>query len=367
MAWPTVAVNTTNLDQSTDSPATARADLLDLVQKVNQMISQLSAGMNGTGSSIIGNNTGNGTTNYFPLLVGDGNTSGGGTNQTFVRLGRNSAGIAMIDAFQGGVGASPLAFGGYGTEWARFDSNGNFGLNAVPNPWAGTAGKALQINNLTIGQNIGSDVSVITTNGYATGGGTYAYIVNASATQYLQYAGRHFFNTSSSGTAGNPITFTQSLAVGKGTTLALEGASTVTGTGISFPATANLSSDPNTLDNYLEASFTLTASVGLTTTPTGTCNGVRVGNKVTLDLPTLNGVSNSATFTITGSPTPFRPTTSPRAVVCRVQDNGNGFMGFGYLDSSGNMALGANLISNSNFTTTGNKALLACSISYTLY
>lgn len=47
MAWPTVAVNTTNVDQTTDSPATARADLLDLIQKCNLMIAQVSSFMGG--------------------------------------------------------------------------------------------------------------------------------------------------------------------------------------------------------------------------------------------------------------------------------------------------------------------------------
>lgn len=47
MTWPTVAVNTTNVDQTTDSPATARADLLDLIQKVNLMVAQVSTFMGG--------------------------------------------------------------------------------------------------------------------------------------------------------------------------------------------------------------------------------------------------------------------------------------------------------------------------------
>lgn len=38
MTWPTGAVNTANTDASTDSPANARADFLDLEQKVNQII-----------------------------------------------------------------------------------------------------------------------------------------------------------------------------------------------------------------------------------------------------------------------------------------------------------------------------------------
>ena len=43
MTFPTTAVVTTNLDASTDSPATARSDILDAVQKLNQMIAHTSA------------------------------------------------------------------------------------------------------------------------------------------------------------------------------------------------------------------------------------------------------------------------------------------------------------------------------------
>jgi hypothetical protein len=38
MTYPTAAVNTTNVDAGTDSPATARSDILDALAKLNQMI-----------------------------------------------------------------------------------------------------------------------------------------------------------------------------------------------------------------------------------------------------------------------------------------------------------------------------------------
>jgi hypothetical protein len=43
MTFPTTAVNTTNLDASTDSPASARADILDAVQKLNTIIAEANA------------------------------------------------------------------------------------------------------------------------------------------------------------------------------------------------------------------------------------------------------------------------------------------------------------------------------------
>lgn len=43
MTYPTAVVTTTNLDGTLDSPATARSDLLDAVQKLNQMIAHTTA------------------------------------------------------------------------------------------------------------------------------------------------------------------------------------------------------------------------------------------------------------------------------------------------------------------------------------
>ena len=42
MTWPTAAISTANMDAGTDSPATARADLLQLTQQVNQLQAHVS-------------------------------------------------------------------------------------------------------------------------------------------------------------------------------------------------------------------------------------------------------------------------------------------------------------------------------------
>lgn len=43
MTYPTAAVNTANIDASGDSPALARSDILDAIQKLNQMIAHTTA------------------------------------------------------------------------------------------------------------------------------------------------------------------------------------------------------------------------------------------------------------------------------------------------------------------------------------
>lgn len=89
--------------------------------------------VNGTSGTLLrtGTDSGNGTTDFWPIMAGDGSSAGGGSNQTFVRIGRNSSGVAAIDAFQGGVGGSSLAVCTFGTERARFDTNNNFGLGVT--------------------------------------------------------------------------------------------------------------------------------------------------------------------------------------------------------------------------------------------
>jgi hypothetical protein len=47
MAWPSGAVDTTDTDSGTDIPASARADLLDVEQKLNQIIAHVSAYIQG--------------------------------------------------------------------------------------------------------------------------------------------------------------------------------------------------------------------------------------------------------------------------------------------------------------------------------
>jgi hypothetical protein len=53
MTWPTVAVNTTNADAGTDSPATFRTDVLDAINKLNQIIGTVPV-LPGTSPSLAG-------------------------------------------------------------------------------------------------------------------------------------------------------------------------------------------------------------------------------------------------------------------------------------------------------------------------
>jgi hypothetical protein len=71
-----------------------------------------------------------------------------------------------------------------------------------------------------------------------------------------------FGSNTTSGSAGAATTNTSVLSMSKGNSIALEGASSVAGTGITFPATQSASSDANTLDDYEEGTWTPTLTFG---------------------------------------------------------------------------------------------------------
>lgn len=111
-----------------------------------------------------------------------------------------------------------------------------------------------------------------------------------AATKYIGSAtnGNHtFLSSGTSGTAGNQITdFPQVLAFGKNITVALQGATTQSGTGISFPATQSASTNANTLDDYEEGTWTptLTADVNPSSVSYAAQTGryTKIGNTVTI-------------------------------------------------------------------------------------
>jgi hypothetical protein len=134
--------------------------------------------------------------------------------------------------------------------------------------------------------------------------------------------------------------------------------------GVGFPATQVSSTDPNTLDDYREGSFTFTAT-GMTTSPTGTSTYVKVGNVVTLNLPSISGTSNATSFTLTGLPSIITPS-SARRVTATVQDNGGNFVyGMAEISAAGAVTLYLTP-GGAGFTASGTKAINISSVSYTI-
>jgi hypothetical protein len=215
-------------------------------------------------------------------------------------------------------------------------ATGNVGLGVTPSAWAGATG--LQVQNAGIeGRSSANSYATFSANGY-TDSGTWEYISTDFASRYTQFQGQHLWFTAPSGTAGDPITFTQVLGVGLGTSLALQGATSQTGTGITFPATQSASSNANTLDDYEEGSFTPTIGAEVSN-PTGISYSLqsgsytKIGNVVYIRLRvsfSFTGGTGSGAFQISGLPFTSRTGIShPRSVP--QQDNVS-YTGFTYLD-----------------------------------
>ena len=124
---------------------------------------------------------------------------------------RNSTQTWQLSVDAAAVDDKILAFidPGAGLVRMALDSSGNLGLGVTPSAWTSTV-KALQVNT-TSALWANSTTMFLTNNTFTDG--TDKYITTAAATRYYQAAGSHIWNTAPSGTAGNTISFTQSMTL----------------------------------------------------------------------------------------------------------------------------------------------------------
>jgi hypothetical protein len=108
------------------------------------------------------------------------------------------------------LGFFTRANGGAATEKARITSDGNFGLGVTPSAWSGF--KALQTTGGAHFFGNAGAFAQVGANGYWNGS-NYIYVTSAESSRYLQNAGVHSWWSAASGTAGNPISFTQAMTL----------------------------------------------------------------------------------------------------------------------------------------------------------
>ena len=158
------------------------------------------------------------TTGSFSSTLG---VTGAATFSSTVR----STGYSLTDAtsqyyhfdaasgnnFMGLTAAHTLTTYTNGVARTTLDANGNLGLGVVPSAWGGTQ-KSLQLpgNSVFAG---GNDVGTIVGNNMYWDGSAYKYIATATANMLQFSAGSYLFRQAPSGTAGDPITFTQAMAL----------------------------------------------------------------------------------------------------------------------------------------------------------
>ena len=197
--------------------------------------------------------------------------------------------------------ADTIAFAEGGVERARIDSSGNLGLGVIPSPW-NTFTASFQIDGASL-SGLGANNTALASNAYYQG--AWKYYGTGSASLYQQNAGQHAWSVAGSGTAGNAITFTQALTLNANGALALQGAASANGIGITFPATQSASTDANTLDDYEEGTWTVSTSASGYTITAQSAYYTKIGNVVHIfgkvTFSAVNGSSNSQVI-LTGLP-----------------------------------------------------------------
>ena len=107
------------------------------------------------------------------------------------------------------------------------DAFGNLGIGITPSAWNSTL-KAIQITGASytslVGGYIGATTLSVMAHNTHNDGASWKYSQSGVATYYKQSQGDHIWYSAPSGTAGDPITFTQTMS------LNASGALTVTGT-----------------------------------------------------------------------------------------------------------------------------------------
>ena len=97
------------------------------------------------------------------------------------------------------------------TERMRLDAAGNLGLGVTPSAWNSTY-KAIQIGN-SLGLLGAGGAADLYFNAFFDSGSAFKYLANAAASAYSLASGQHRWYTAASGTAGDPITFSQAMTL----------------------------------------------------------------------------------------------------------------------------------------------------------
>ncbi len=240
-------VNTSNADAGTDSPAVFRSDVLDLINKFNQLLSHIPAELP-TKAELLAQALNKGTTagtstaytlspaqaisSYaagqsfwvtFHAASGGSPTlriSGIATTLELVRY-TSTGGLVAI-----GLNELPLGFSSRVTLLSSTqalvedlppmnitsDAAGNVGFGVTPSAWgnSGPGQKAIQSLSWAVSNDVNSHYQ--TNNAYYSAT-NWTYIASKFATRYDQdsASGAHKWYTAPSGTAGSSIAFTQAM------------------------------------------------------------------------------------------------------------------------------------------------------------
>ena len=189
------------------------------------------------------------------------------------------------------------------TDSSNLQFNGtNLGVGYTPNTWYSTF-RAIQFGGYgssVFGRSENSS-SGIASNAYVNASGNWTYINSSFASYYQQLNGQHQWYTASSGTGGNPITFTTSMTSDASSNLTLNTGNLVIGTsgkGVNFTANTPASGMTSQLLNWYEQGTWTPSTAFATFVGAASSSGTytRVGRQVT-----VNGTLTGATSVTVGA------------------------------------------------------------------
>lgn len=222
-------------------------------------------------------------------------------------------------------------------------------LYATNGSKAGTSNAALTINGFTYPDGAGSLASTsAATNGQLLVGSTSSAPVAATLTG----TANEITVTNGAGSItldipNSPVFTTPNIGAATATSVAATGAVS----GVSLATTGGETF------TYGDTSFTITVSAGMTTTPTGTAIGTKIGKVVTLFIPNISGTSNANTFTLSGIPPTWTPATIQHVSYAGGTDNGiPQFTGIAYVMTDNTILLGTASGGFGGWTSSGTKA-----------
>lgn len=231
-----------------------------------------------------------------------------------------SAGLKQTAGNDGVLILQTTTSGGTATTAVTADNLQNVGFGGVtPNTWQSTR-KAIQVGD-TSALAYGGNQTTVGNNFFINSSGINSYIkASTYAHIYIQGSdGSHeWYTAPNTGTAGGSASFTRLLAVNTGYSLALQGANSQTGTGITFPAVQNASSNGKTLDDYEEGTWS-SATVGFGTVTLNNGRYTKIGRLVTISGYLSNFSDRSTASAIIVNGLPFTPLSLENMGACMNQ------------------------------------------------
>jgi hypothetical protein len=177
--------------------------------------------INSTGVVSIGNTENTGYSDDYLVQVG---TDGAGSNSFGMLIRANESGTSKLGFADGndadGTGkvwydhsSNYMRFDTAATERMRIDSSGNVGIGVTPSAWGANYAALQSVLGLGLWSTRNTSATILGSNAYNANEVDDRYVVSYWASKYTQVAGEHNWYTAPSGTAGDAITYTNSMTI----------------------------------------------------------------------------------------------------------------------------------------------------------